>query len=600
MGGLYYSDSWKPVIRYVKFILDNSEREVPFNSLGSKIDIIAHVEETNGTSASAMNNGTYRVGYKILSADMQTVVYNPPDDGLRFEFYNHPANSYVNTAFYKKESNTSKHVHIVTNGAGAASVKSTQIVTNAYWDVDQFPYGPYTVMVFAQDSRGNADTVYLPVTTTNIDLIPPGQPIIKYVKQDSPGKIKIEWTPPSDSDLKGYRMYYSENGINYVLRSDENVLTSSMNSVVYDALTANASYFRLHAVDTASVANMSIQSDIYGIRLNEDSLKILIVDGFDRFGGSGSWADPYHDFVRYYGESFNLPFESCSNEAVINGTINLNDYHAVLWISGDESTVDEVFNSAERTIISDYLHNGGRFFASGSEIGWDLEGSSSATPAEVSFLRNYLKAKYIADNSNVKNVNAVSPFPVFTFSYGNTSSGSPYNEDYPDVIDTANGSSYVLKYSSSAVYNAAGVAYTGSFGSSQNTGQSVYFGFPFETIQGKPARIQVMNSVLSYFGFVPVSVEEETPLITSYDLLQNYPNPFNPETNIIFRVAETGNVKLRIFDLLGNEIKILVNEEKPPGEYSVKFNAEGLASGVYIYRIETVNYFSSKKLILLK
>jgi hypothetical protein len=600
MGGLYYGDPWKPFIRYVKFILDGTEREVPANSLGSKIDIIAHIEEINGTSASAKNNGAYRVGYKILSADMQTVVYNPPDNGLRFEFYNHPLNTHVGNTFYKKESSTSKHVYILTNGAGAASVASTQLVTNSFWNVDQFPYGDYMVMVFAQDSRGNADTVYIPVTTTNVDLIPPAAPVMKYVKSDAPGKVKLEWIAPPDADLKGYRMYYSENGINYVLRSDENVLTASATSVIYDVLTSNAAYFRLFAVDTATTANISIQSDTYGIRVNNNPEKILIVDGFDRFGGSGSWQNPYHDFVRYYGETFNLPFESCANEEIINGSIALSDYQAVIWISGDESTVDEVFNAEERIKIADYLRGGGKLFASGSEIAWDLEGSSSSTPSETTFLRNYLKAKFVADNSNVKSVTGVSPFPPLSFSYGNTSSGSPYNEDFPDVIDTANGSIYILKYASSAISAAAGIAYTGPFENSVNTGQVVYFGFPFETIQGKEARTQVMNGVLSYFGFVPVSVGDDIKIINSYFLFQNYPNPFNPETRIIYHVAETGDIKIRIFDLLGKEVKLLVNEEKTPGEYSVSFNAEGLASGVYICRMEAGSFSSSKKLILLK
>jgi hypothetical protein len=392
-------------------------------------------------------------------------------------------------------------------------------------------------------------------------------------------------------------MFYSPNGTNFVLRSDENELTAQTTGISYDILTSNAAYFRLYAVDTASVTNVSIPGDTYGIRVNEDSVKILIVDGFDRFGGSGSWSLAYHDFVKYYAEAFTLPFENCANEEIINGSINLNNYTAVLWISGDESTVDEVFNSVERSKIAEYLQNGGKLFASGSEIGWDLEGSSGATPDETAFLRNYLKARYVADNSNIKTVSGVEPFPPLSFGYGNTSSGSPYPEDYPDVIDTANGSSHILRYSPTA---AAGVAYTGTFGNSQLTGQVVYFGFPFETIHGKEARTAVLNAVLHYFGLVPVGVSDEDNVITSFDLLQNYPNPFNPETKITYRVPQTGAVKIKVYDMLGKEVKVLVNEEKTAGEHSVTFNADGLASGIYIYRMESGSYYSAKKLLLLK
>jgi hypothetical protein len=598
-GGLInYNDSWKPHIRYVKFLVDNSSREIPASGLGSRVDIIAHVEEVNGTTASALNNGTYKIGYKILSADNQTIVYNPPDNGMRYEYYNIPSDQYVNLNYYRNESSTNKHVYIVTNGSGASGVMSTQIVANSYWDVNQFPYGPYSVMVFTQDSRGNGDTVYIPVITTNIDLIPPSPPVLKYVKYHSAGQARIAWTIPPDSDLLGFRLFKSEDGENYSLYSDESVLNSSTNSLIYNHSGTGAVYFKLYAVDTAYIPNLSIASDAYGIRLY-DSVKILIVDGFDRFGGSGSWNQPFHDFVRYFGESFNLPFESCSNDEIINGGVNLNNYNTVLWISGDESTADEVFNSSERLRISSFLQNGGKLFVSGSEIAWDLEGSSTATSAEIQFLRNYLKAKFVSDNSNIKNVVTQPPFPAFTLGYGNTSLGSPYPEDYPDVIDTLNGSIHILRYSSSA---AAGIAYSGTFGNSVQNGQVVYFGFPFETIQGKESRTKVMSAVLTYFGYeiTNYGYYEEPLKSNTFSLFQNYPNPFNPETRITFSISEKSLVKLKVYDLLGREIKTLINEEKNTGEYTINFNAGDLASGVYIYMLEAGEYISSKKLILLK
>jgi hypothetical protein len=96
----------------------------------------------------------------------------------------------------------------------------------------------------------------------------------------------------------------------------------------------------------------------------------------------------------------------------------------------------------------------------------------------------------------------------------------------------------------------------------------------------------------SYWDFAEVP--------TGYLLLQNYPNPFNPVTTIKFNIPEAGNVSLRIYDILGREIKTLVDEFKNPGNYKVDFNASSLASGVYIYRLQAGNYFSSKKMVLIK
>lgn len=97
------------------------------------------------------------------------------------------------------------------------------------------------------------------------------------------------------------------------------------------------------------------------------------------------------------------------------------------------------------------------------------------------------------------------------------------------------------------------------------------------------------------------SLTGDTLLTPSYyELYQNYPNPFNPATTIRYAVKENNNVKLEIFNVLGQKIKTLINEYKTAGEYSFVFNASSLASGVYIYRIESGSYVNSKKMILLK
>jgi len=89
-----------------------------------------------------------------------------------------------------------------------------------------------------------------------------------------------------------------------------------------------------------------------------------------------------------------------------------------------------------------------------------------------------------------------------------------------------------------------------------------------------------------------------TPL--NYKLSNNYPNPFNPSTIIMYALPEGTNVKLSVFNLLGQKIVELVNEYKSEGYHSVNFNAEGLPSGTYLYQIETANFNQTKKLILLK
>jgi hypothetical protein len=93
---------------------------------------------------------------------------------------------------------------------------------------------------------------------------------------------------------------------------------------------------------------------------------------------------------------------------------------------------------------------------------------------------------------------------------------------------------------------------------------------------------------------------------TEYKLEQNYPNPFNPTTKIRFSIPNAGTglalsaVTLKVYDILGNEVTTLVNEQKEPGYYEVDFNAGNYASGVYIYRLQAENYISTKKMMVLK
>ena len=85
-----------------------------------------------------------------------------------------------------------------------------------------------------------------------------------------------------------------------------------------------------------------------------------------------------------------------------------------------------------------------------------------------------------------------------------------------------------------------------------------------------------------------------------YTLEQNYPNPFNPTTKISFSIPEAGLVQLKVYNLLGEEISTLVNEEKSPGRYEVVFDANNLSSGVYLYTIKSGNFAESKKMILIR
>ena len=97
-----------------------------------------------------------------------------------------------------------------------------------------------------------------------------------------------------------------------------------------------------------------------------------------------------------------------------------------------------------------------------------------------------------------------------------------------------------------------------------------------------------------------IETDNDITLLNSFVLEQNYPNPFNPSTNIQYAVGSQQFVVLKVYDILGEEIATLVNEEKSAGTYEIMFDAQLLASGVYLYKLEAGSYIQTKKMILLR
>lgn len=109
---------------------------------------------------------------------------------------------------------------------------------------------------------------------------------------------------------------------------------------------------------------------------------------------------------------------------------------------------------------------------------------------------------------------------------------------------------------------------------------------------------KVRNLLCNRNGSGTESEKEQIP--TEYTLYQNYPNPFNPTTTIKYDLPKSGNVELVIYDILGRNVKTLVNETKEAGRYEVKWDASSIASGVYIYQLITEKFVNTKKMILLR
>jgi len=100
--------------------------------------------------------------------------------------------------------------------------------------------------------------------------------------------------------------------------------------------------------------------------------------------------------------------------------------------------------------------------------------------------------------------------------------------------------------------------------------------------------------------FTFVGVEDEGTLPTEFALEQNYPNPFNPSTTFRYSIPQTAKVVIKVFDILGNEIATLMDEEKSVGTYELMWNAASFTSGVYFYQLKSGEFVQTRKMILIK
>ncbi len=114
------------------------------------------------------------------------------------------------------------------------------------------------------------------------------------------------------------------------------------------------------------------------------------------------------------------------------------------------------------------------------------------------------------------------------------------------------------------------------------------------------SRPELWELIEEKFSSTITDAKNENELPDKFILYQNYPNPFNPATSIKYQVASEMFISIIVYDALGNEIKVLLNEVKPPGLHEAKLNSDGLTSGVYFYQLKAGNKISTKKMVLMK
>jgi fibronectin type III domain protein len=352
---------------------------------------------------------------------------------------------------------------------------------------------------------------------------PPDTPSAVWGKSTSSESVTLGWTAPASNEVvgdpaTGYVIYQSGNGYGYVAVAEVDG-ASKTSFTLNDLPNDETTYFR---VASKNAGGESVQSEPIAVcPASSGNQDVLIVNGFDRIdrmmnppqviaagvgGISAGGCTTYRirprqinagDYVIQHAEAIfanETPLVSCSNEAVVNGSVSLDDYQAVFWIVGEESTEDETFNVQEQALVTSYLNQGGNFFVSGAEIAWDLEEKG----AGKDFFNNVLKASYVADDSSTYTALGASRGIFKGLVFGFSPGGTQYDAQSTDTINPVGDAIVAATYATGG--NAA-IQYEGA----DPVRRVVLCTFPFELIRSEDTRAEAMKRVLDYFQAKPVS-----------------------------------------------------------------------------------------------
>jgi len=330
-------------------------------------------------------------------------------------------------------------------------------------------------------------------------------------------------------------------------------------------------------------------------RLNLGTPKILLVDNDNLH---------FEEYETYYTDIFDslkLPYVYyCRDTMGTPGSEYLN-FENIVWFSSFDS-----LSSSDVDFLESYLDGGGRLFLTGQNIAEGL-----ASGPDSLFLRDYLKCDYDSSQNRYAWLYGIDGSYIGSDSLRLLLSfDGASNQDSRDLLKDIDpeASANLFYVYGGEVQGVAGLEYIGNY-------KLVFWAFGLEGLTSispvVSTRLQAMQKVLDFLeNGISTDVEDEQEISDQvprqFALDQNYPNPFNPQTRISYQLdRSTDNVTLKVYNILGQEVRTLVNEPQDAGFYEVVWDSRDdsgnpVATGIYFYRLQADNLTETRKMVLLK
>jgi len=379
----------------------------------------------------------------------------------------------------------------------------------------------------------------------------PGRPIAPAVLSKDATSITLKFKPGNYAD--SYRIYQSTDNNKFTMVKETTDTITDVSGLQTDSVY----YLKITSVNTAGESN---RTHVLAAIPGDKNSEFLIVDGVERRS-----FDAITQY-KYPMTQMGYTFSSASNEAVMDGVVNLNNYKFIIWMLLDESTANDTFNKTEQGKVKEFIDNDkGVFIVSGSEVGWDLVAKGDA--ADKTFYETYFKARYISDAPGAaKTYYTAEDNNQEIYHFDNGTHGIA-NIGYPDLIKPINGSVESFTYPGVSVNSGvAGVSYK------TKTGGMEYLAFPIEAVYKDTERKELLNYIFQNFSDL-LSIDNN--FIQTH--IRLYPNP----TSGVVNIANPGGLKIRkveVFDMFGKKVIESLNVRQ--------VDLRQFSKGIYIIKIE--------------
>lgn len=424
-------------------------------------------------------------------------------------------------------------------------------------------------------------------------------------------KIELSWLPNSELDLIGYQINKSKLDSNGNRHASRSFFTAETSFTDVDCESGVWYLYEVAAMDTdsnLSINNPAIESR--AISLNKGVLFVNQTTGRDGSPGNPT-LEEINDFYSSLAEgAFEADYVSINETNKVN-MAHLGAHELIIW------HVDH-FNDVNQTEYSEYIDLIGEYLLYGGNLLFTGFRPVRAFSYEYGYVNEFSPYVFISGYLNIT-ASFYAPFTLFNeavseeFGYPTLEIDSSkvagedgHLKNIESIAPTEEGTT-IYTYGSGYDINTlkgsmAGKSVCVLFQSSHYDYSSIVLSFPLFYAKQAQAK-QFLRYTLENVFNVPTGINDgsmEEKIKHDFSLSQNYPNPFNPTTSIEYQVASIEKVSIKVYDVLGREIKTLVNDVKLPGNYSVTFDASNLSSGIYFYQINAGKFNQTRKMILMK